>query len=77
MSTDTPVVRLPFRPLLPRTKLALIDLFSLRILALPHFYVGLQGKEFKPYYAAHTKIQSLALLDEKYKGSNWRHLRTR
>ena len=29
------------------------------------------GKEFKPYYVAHTKIQTLALLDEKYKGSNW------
>ncbi|MCK4786551.1 MAG: hypothetical protein KAV87_22520, partial [Desulfobacteraceae bacterium] len=27
--------------------------------------------EFKPYYVAHTKIQTLALLDDKYKGSNW------
>ena len=26
---------------------------------------------FKPYYIAHTKIQTLALLDEKHKGSNW------
>ena len=26
---------------------------------------------FKPYYVAHTKIQTLALLDEKHKGSNW------
>ncbi len=33
------------------------------------------GKGFKPYYVAHTKIQTLALLDDKYKGSNrlyWR-----
>ena len=28
-------------------------------------------KEFKPYYVAHTKIQTLALLDNKDKGSNW------
>ncbi len=28
-------------------------------------------KEFKPYYMAHTKIQTLALLDDKDKGSNW------
>ena len=28
-------------------------------------------KEFKPYYVAHTKIQTLALLDDKDKGSNW------
>ena len=27
-------------------------------------------KEFKSYYIAHTKIQTLALLDDKYKGSN-------
>ena len=27
-------------------------------------------KGFKPYYVAHTKIQTLALLDEGYKGSN-------
>ena len=26
---------------------------------------------FKPYYVAHTKIQTLALLDEGSKGSNW------
>jgi len=26
---------------------------------------------FKPYYVAHTKIQTLALLDDRYKGSNW------
>jgi len=29
----------------------------------PHF--------FKPYYVAHTKIQTLALLDDRYKCSNW------
>ena len=26
---------------------------------------------FRSYYVAHTKVQTLALLDEKYKGSNW------
>ena len=26
---------------------------------------------FKPHYIAHTKIQTLALLDEEHKGSNW------
>ena len=31
----------------------------------------------KPYYVAHTKIQTLALLDEKYKGSNWYQWRRR
>ncbi len=33
------------------------------------------GNGFKPYYVAHTKIQTLALLDDKYKGSNWLHWR--
>jgi len=28
-------------------------------------------KKFKPYYMAHTKIRTLALLDDGYKGSNW------
>ncbi|MDB4349626.1 recombinase family protein [Omnitrophica bacterium] len=32
---------------------------------------------FKPYYVAHTKIQTLALLDEKHKGSNWLQWRRR
>ena len=32
-------------------------------------------KEFKPYYVAHTKIRTLALLDEEHKGSNWYHWR--
>ena len=27
--------------------------------------------QFNPYYLTHTKIQTLALLDEKHKGSNW------
>ena len=31
--------------------------------------------KFKPYYVAHTKIQTLALLDEKHQGSNWLHWR--
>ena len=30
---------------------------------------------FKPYYVAHTKIRTLALLDEEHKGSNWYHWR--
>ncbi len=28
-------------------------------------------KKFKPYYMAHTKVQTLALLDRSVKGSNW------
>jgi len=32
-------------------------------------------KRFKPYYVAHTKIQTLAILDERQKGSNWLHWR--
>ncbi len=41
------------------------------------FYQIIDGeKKFKPYYIAHTKIQTLALLDERYKGSNWLHWRT-
>jgi len=30
-----------------------------------------QERDFKPYYVAMTKIRTLALLDEKHKGSNW------
>jgi len=30
-----------------------------------------EERDFKPYYVAHTKIQTLALLDERYKGANW------
>jgi DNA invertase Pin-like site-specific DNA recombinase len=29
------------------------------------------NKGFKPYYMAHTKIKTLAILDDRYKGSNW------
>ncbi|MHB1337171.1 MAG: hypothetical protein ACYCXQ_14650 [Candidatus Humimicrobiaceae bacterium] len=29
------------------------------------------------FYLTHTKIQTLALLDDKYKGSNWYHWRMR
>ena len=36
-----------------------------------------EEKDFKPYYVAHTKIQTLALLDEENKGSNWYHWRRR
>ena len=40
------------------------------------YYVISSGeKKFKPYYIAHTKIQTLALLDERHKGSNWLHWR--
>ena len=40
------------------------------------YYIINNGKkEFKPYYIAHTKIQTLALLDERQKGSNWYHWR--
>ncbi len=37
------------------------------------FYQLFEGDErsFKPYYVAHTKIRTLALLDEEQKGSNW------
>ncbi len=28
-------------------------------------------KDFRPYYVAHTKIETLALLDDEHKGSNW------
>lgn len=30
-----------------------------------------EERKFKPYYVAHTKIRTLALLDEGHKGSNW------
>lgn len=30
-----------------------------------------EEKHFKPYYIAHTKVQTLALLDDERKGSNW------
>ena len=33
--------------------------------------------KFKPYYVAHTKIETLALLDEENKGSNWYQWRGR
>ncbi len=41
------------------------------------FYQIINGneKKFKPYYVAHTKIQTLALLDERHKSSNWLHWR--
>jgi len=38
---------------------------------------GYGDRAFKPYYVAHTKIQILALLDEKYKGSIWYQRRRR
>jgi len=36
---------------------------------------GGNEREFKPYYVAHTKIRTLALLDEEHKGSNWYQFR--
>jgi len=36
------------------------------------FYSIVDGeKKFKPYYVAHARIQTLALLDDRYKVSNW------
>jgi len=34
-------------------------------------------RDFKPYYVAHTTIQTLALLDEGQKGTNWLQWRRR
>ncbi len=40
------------------------------------FYILSEGDiKFKPYYVAHRKIQTLALLDDKYKSSNLLHWR--
>jgi len=41
------------------------------------FYQLFNGdeKNFKPYCVAHSKIRTLALLDEEKKGSNWLHWR--
>ena len=41
------------------------------------FYQLFDGNErnFKPYYVAHTKIRTLALLNEEQKGSNWYQFR--
>ncbi len=30
-----------------------------------------RDREFKPYYVAHTKINTLALLDQQDQGANW------
>ncbi len=35
-------------------------------------YDGLD-KDFRPYYVAHTNIETLALLDKENQGSNWKH----
>jgi len=37
------------------------------------FYQLFEGneKDFRPYYVAHSKIRTLALLDDERKGSNW------
>jgi len=39
--------------------------------------VNTQEGRFKPYYVAHIKTQTLALLDEENKGSNWLQWRGR
>ena len=41
------------------------------------YSLGQSPFSFKPYYVAHTKIQTLALLDDRHKGSNWLHWRRR
>ncbi|MBW1679814.1 MAG: recombinase family protein, partial [Deltaproteobacteria bacterium] len=53
------------------------DMLSHEIVKLPSVARNDDGKEFKLYYIAHTKIQTLALLDDKNKGSNWLYWRTR
>ena len=37
------------------------------------FYQLFEGneREFKPYYVAHSKIRTLALLDEEHQSANW------
>ena len=30
-------------------------------------------KDFRPYYVAHTNIETLALLNKENQGSNWKH----
>ncbi|MHB1275710.1 MAG: recombinase family protein, partial [Candidatus Humimicrobiaceae bacterium] len=44
-----------------------------------HIYIdeAISEIKFKPYYIAHTKIQTLALLDDQYNSSNWLHWRRR
>jgi len=44
---------------------------------LPSANSGMTERKFRSYYVAHTKIQTLALLDERHKGSNWYHWRRR
>lgn len=34
-------------------------------------------KDFRPYYVAHSKIRTLALLDDERKGANWLQWRRR
>jgi len=73
-----------FRPLTHRNKSAISSALALKELLSPirlepvsskdaDFYqlFAEHEKDFKPYYVAHTKIETLALLDEKHKGSNW------
>ncbi len=43
----------------------------------PNCIINAEEAGFKPYYMVHTKIQTLALLDDSHKGSNWYHWRRR
>jgi len=50
------------------------------VLAKENDFYGLfsgNDRDFKPYYVAHTTIQTLALLDEGQKGTNWLQWRRR
>jgi len=38
---------------------------------------GGDDRDFNPFYVAHTKIRTLALLDEGNQGANWLHWRAR
>ena len=49
--------------------------FSYGISALASTANNDKRMKSKPFYIAHTKIQTLALLDDRYKGSNWYHWR--
>jgi len=42
-----------------------------------HARLGQSPFSFKPYYVAHTKINTLALLDDRDKGANWYQWRRR
>ncbi len=43
----------------------------------PYHVIHQDKIPFKPYYVAYSKSQTLALLDERFKGSNWWQWRRR